>query len=167
MKGVGAGLRSGPSGGMGGGEEEEEEEEEKLSGGGSAAGPQLRVRFVPAAACCAGGLIQSGSWRRERLRPGRKPDPGPPRAGSRCTDVHVNTAGLNASNISPEMGVDLARGWPPTARAKQESRCRLRSAVCCSQWHSSFSLSYPIGIRHHLPQPIVPRTARDSTHSTP
>jgi hypothetical protein len=31
------------------------------------------------------------------LRPRRKPDPGPPGAGSRCTDIHVNTAGLHAS----------------------------------------------------------------------
>jgi hypothetical protein len=31
------------------------------------------------------------------LRPGRKPDPGPPGVSSRCTDVHANTAGLHAS----------------------------------------------------------------------
>jgi hypothetical protein len=29
--------------------------------------------------------------------PRRKPDPGPPGAGSRCTDIHANTAGLHAS----------------------------------------------------------------------
>jgi hypothetical protein len=42
---------------------------------------------------------QSGSWHRKRLRPGRKPDPGPRTSGSRLAlyHVHVNTAGLHAS----------------------------------------------------------------------
>jgi hypothetical protein len=40
---------------------------------------------------------QSGSWQGKRLRPRRTPDPGPPGAGSRCTDIHANTAGLLAS----------------------------------------------------------------------
>jgi hypothetical protein len=40
---------------------------------------------------------QSGSWHGRRLRSGRKPGPGPPGVGSRCTDVCVNTAGLHAS----------------------------------------------------------------------
>jgi hypothetical protein len=39
---------------------------------------------------------QGGGWYRKRVRPGRKPDPGPPGVSSRCTDVHVNTAGLHA-----------------------------------------------------------------------
>jgi hypothetical protein len=40
---------------------------------------------------------------KERLRPRRQPDPGPPGVGSRCTGIHLNTAGLRASAA---MGLD-------------------------------------------------------------
>jgi hypothetical protein len=37
------------------------------------------------------------SWHRKRLRRRRNPGQRPPGAGSRCTDIHANTAGLHAS----------------------------------------------------------------------
>jgi hypothetical protein len=46
---------------------------------------------------------QSGNWHRKRLRPWRKPDPGPPGASSRCTDIHVQDYKCSRKEIQQYM----------------------------------------------------------------
>jgi hypothetical protein len=49
------------------------------------------------------------------MRAWRQPDPGPPAAGSRCTDIHVNNAGLHAPAAMELDGRHKVREQQPRA----------------------------------------------------